>query len=414
VPSSFDTAPTAGRLLPAVDRAAFVVPFGCRLRAAGVGVSLSSLGAFTDALAAAPPRDRRSLYWVARVTLVRRHSELTAFDEVFDAVFADAELALDRSATAPASSPSDENRRAPDGREASAQHADGGLPWHTLPRLTEAAADTPDGSTLPDLLPSAVERIADIPFDALDERQLALLGGWLQQAARQWPMRQSRRQQLHPRGRRVAMRETLVRSRRTGWEPILLSRRRPVQRPRPIVMLTDVSQSMQGYSTAYLHLMRAFVRSGRAETFAFSTSLTRLTPALAHRSAKVAMAQATDRVVDRYSGTHLASSLRELLTSRHGSAVRGGVLVIASDGWDSDEPDRLAAAMARARLRAHRVIWLNPRAASPGFAPLVGSMAAALPYCHDFLPAHTTRALADVLEVISGARLLGADSSARG
>jgi uncharacterized protein with von Willebrand factor type A (vWA) domain len=413
VPPSFDTAPAAGLLLPAVDRAAFVVPFGSRLRAAGVGVSLSSLRAFTDALAAAPPRDRRSLYWVARVTLVRRHSELPAFDEVFDAVFADAELPLDRSA-APAASPSDENRRAPGGRESGAQHADGGLPWHTLPRVTEAAADTTDGSTLPDLLPSAVERIADIPFDALDERQLALLGGWLQQAARQWPMRQSRRQRLHSRGRRVAMRETLVRSRRTGWEPILLSRQRPVQRPRPIVMLTDVSQSMQGYSTAYLHLMRAFVRSGRAETFAFSTSLTRLTPALAHRSAKVAMAQATDRVVDRYSGTHLASSLRELLTSRHGSAVRGGVLVIASDGWDSDEPERLAAAMARARLRAHRVIWLNPRAASPRFAPLVGSMAAALPYCHDFLPAHTTRALADVLEVISGARLPGAGRSARG
>jgi uncharacterized protein len=411
VPPSFDTAPAAGRLLPAVDRAAFVVPFGSRLRAAGVGVSLSSLRAFTDALAAAPPRDRRSLYWVARVTLVRRHSELPAFDEVFDAVFADAELPLDRSA-APAASPSDENRRAPGGRESGAQDADGGLPWHTLPRVTEAAADTTDGSRLPELLPSAVERIADIPFDALDERQLALLGGWLQQAARQWPMRQSRRQRLHPRGRRVAMRETLVRSRRTGWEPILLSRQRPVQRPRPIVMLTDVSQSMQGYSTAYLHLMRAFARSGRAETFAFSTSLTRLTPALAHRSAKVAMAQATDRVVDRYSGTSLASSLRELLTSRHGSAVRGGVLVIASDGWDSDEPDRLAVAMAQARLRAHRVIWLNPRAASPGFAPLVGSMAAALPYCHDFLPAHTTRALADVLEVISGARLAGADSRA--
>jgi uncharacterized protein len=413
VPASFDTAPAAGLLLPAVDRAAFVVPFGSRLRAAGVGVSLSSLRAFTDALAAAPPRDRRSLYWVARVTLVRRHSELPAFDEVFDAVFADAELPLDRSA-APAASPSDENRRAPGGRESGARDADGGLPWHTLPRVAEAAADTTDGSTLPDLLPSAVERIADIPFDALDERQLALLGGWLQQAARQWPMRQSRRQRLHPRGRRVAMRETLVRSRRTGWEPILLSRQRPVQRPRPIVMLTDVSQSMQGYSTAYLHLMRAFARSGRAETFAFSTSLTRLTPALAHRSAKVAMAQATDHVVDRYSGTHLASSLRELLTSRHGSAVRGGVLVIASDGWDSDEPERLAAAMARARLRAHRVIWLNPRAASPGFAPLVGSMAAALPYCHDFLPAHTTRALADVLEVISGARLPGAGPSARG
>ena len=80
---------------------------------------------------------------------------------------------------------------------------------------------------------------------------------------------------------------------------------------------------------------------------------------------------------------------RELLASRHGNALRGGVLVIASDGWDSDDPERLAAVMARIRLRAHRVVWLNPRAAAPGFEPLVGSMAAALPLCDAFLPAHT-------------------------
>ena len=95
---------------------------------------------------------------------------------------------------------------------------------------------------------------------------------------------------------------------------------------------------MQSYSAAYLHLMRAFARTGRAETFAFSTSLTRLTPALVHRSAGTALALAEERVVDRYGGTHLAGSLRDLLASRHGSTLRGGVLIIASDGWDSDSP----------------------------------------------------------------------------
>ena len=167
-------------------------------------------------------------------------------------------------------------------------------------------------------------------------------------------------------------------------------------------MLADVSQSMQSYSTAYLHLMRAFARSGRAETFAFSTSLTRLTPALRHKSAQLAIEQATEQVVDRYGGTHLAGSLRALLASRYGSVLRGGILVIASDGWDSDEPAALATAMARARRRAHRVIWLNPRAAAPGFAPLVGSMAAALPFCDKFLPANTIRAMPEALEAIVG------------
>jgi uncharacterized protein with von Willebrand factor type A (vWA) domain len=157
---------------------------------------------------------------------------------------------------------------------------------------------------------------------------------------------------------------------------------------------------MQAYATAYLHLMRALARTGRAETFAFSTSLTRLTPVLRRASAGEAVALASERVVDRYGGTHLAASLAALLASRHGNALRGGVVVIASDGWDSDDPERMAAVMTRLRRRARTVIWLNPRAASPGFAPLVGSMAAALPFCDAFLPAHTLRELGQVVDAL--------------
>jgi uncharacterized protein with von Willebrand factor type A (vWA) domain len=167
-----------------------------------------------------------------------------------------------------------------------------------------------------------------------------------------------------------------------------------------LTLVVDVSQSMQAYAAAYLHLMHALARTGRAETFAFSTSLTRLTPALRHRSATVAMQRATAQVGDRFGGTHLATCLAGLLASRHGNALRGGVLVVASDGWDSDDPVLLARALARIRLRAYRVVWLNPRAAAPGFEPLVGSMAAALPYCDAFLPAHTARALREAWEVV--------------
>jgi uncharacterized protein with von Willebrand factor type A (vWA) domain len=122
---------------------------------------------------------------------------------------------------------------------------------------------------------------------------------------------------------------------------------------------------------------------------------------LRRTSAEEAAAKASEQVADRYGGTHLAHSLRDLLASRHGNAVRGGVLVIASDGWDSDPPEALAAVMARLRRRARRVIWLNPRAASPGFQPLVGSMAAALPFCDAFLPAHTLRELGQVVDALA-------------
>ncbi len=171
-----------------------------------------------------------------------------------------------------------------------------------------------------------------------------------------------------------------------------------------VVLVTDVSQSMRDFATAYLHMMRAFAQTQRCETFAFSTSLTRLTPTLALRSAEEAITRATDEVVDRYGGTHLATSLGTMLRSRHGNALRGGVLVIASDGWDSDPPEMLAAVMARARRRAKRIVWLNPRAAAPGFEPLVGSMAAALPYCDVFLPGDTLGSLPAVFDAIAGDR----------
>jgi uncharacterized protein len=395
--------PAQGTLLTGVDRAAFVVALGHRLRRAGVPVTLTALAAFTHALGLSPPSDLRTLYWLARLTLVTQPHDLATFDAVFDAVFRDAVLEVDvrGQRTQHDRSPDSEDSLAPVTADPSVQQSGDGLPWQSLPQVEEATDDGIEGRILPELLPSAVERFADTPFEDLDEEQLALLGSWLERLLQRWPTRRSRRQQVRPVGGRVALRETIARSRRTGWEPFELSRYRPVQRPRTITMLADVSQSMQSYSTAYLHLMRAFARSGRAETFVFSTSLTRVTPALTHKSAQVAIAQATEQVVDRYGGTHLATSLRTLLTSRHGNALRGGVLVIASDGWDSDEPEKLAAAMARAQRRAHRVIWLNPRAASPGFAPLVGSMAAALPYCDAFLAANTVRALPDALDAIA-------------
>lgn len=392
--------PGTSALFPAVDRGAFAVALGRRLRRAGVPVTFTALGAVTEALAVAPPRDVGALYWLYRVTLVNQPHDLLTFDRIFDAVFRDAALPPEGQATGPGATPD-----VPDEVDAGSNPSEGaggdtegaGLPWHT--RSLVAVAEEPGGGpVLPELLPSAVAAIVDVAFEDLDEAGLVLVGAWLEQSLHRWPMRTSRRHRVVTGGRRVALRETIERSRRTGWEPLELSRSRPVLRPRPVTMLVDVSESMRPNATAYLHVMRALARSGRAETFAFSTSLTRLTPALSHRSAQVAMELATAQVTDRYGGTHLASSLAGLLSSRHGSTLRGGVLVVASDGWDSEEPRLLAKAMRRASLRAHSVVWLNPRAAAPGFEPLVGSMAAALPYCDAFLPAHTLRAVLSALD----------------
>jgi uncharacterized protein with von Willebrand factor type A (vWA) domain len=184
-------------------------------------------------------------------------------------------------------------------------------------------------------------------------------------------------------------------------EPIELVRTRPLRRPRRVVMLCDVSQSMQPYAAAYLHFMRAVALVAHAEVFAFATYLTRLTTTLRHIPPDQAVKRATAAVSDRFGGTRIATNIRALLTSRHGACVRGAVVIVASDGWDSDPPSDLASVMARLARLAHRIIWINPRSASPGYEPLVGSMAAALPYCDDFLSAHNIRSMSEVVDAIT-------------
>ncbi len=394
-----------GGMLRGVDRAAFVVALSTRLRARGIPVTVTAMTALTDALEVAPPVGVGSLYWLARLTLVNRQHDLAAFDAVFRAAFVEAVLPVDpharRGGADLAAAPEQKGALSPVRTGHDGEGAAADLPWHTLPRMA-AGEQEDDGLVLPELLPSAMSRIADTPLEELDERELALLGRWLEASAHRWPSRRSRRMQVRSSGGRVALRPTIAASRRTGWEPMELKRYRHTERPLTLTLLCDVSQSMQSYSTAYLHLMRAFARTRRAETFAFSTSLTRLTPALLNSSAPAAMAEASAQVVDRFGGTHLATCLRELLASRHGRGIRGGVLLIASDGWDSDPPEELAEVMARVARRARRVVWLNPRAAAPGYQPLVGSMSAALPWVDAFLPAHTLRELPQVFDAIAG------------
>jgi uncharacterized protein len=387
----------SNRLLRGVDRAAFAAALTGRLRGAGVAVGLTGAQDLVGALAVSPPTSTAALYWTARISLVRRFEEIPAFDAVFAAVFgADGILTRppvrgrgdDPLAAVPAAGP----EGVEDG---------GGLPWMTLPAAVAESEGPAGGQAVPLRLPSAVAAIADRPFDELDPEQLALLGGWLRAAVRHWPTRRSRRMVIDRHGPRVALRPTVTRSRRTGWEPVHLVRTRPVRKPRRVVMLCDVSQSMQTQATAYLHLMRALAMIADAEVFAFATALTRLTAVLAHREPAVAVAAATEAVADRFGGTRIASNVRALLASRHGDAVRGAVVIIGSDGWDSDPPAELAAAMARLRRRAYRVIWMNPRAGAPGFQPRVGAMAAALPYCDALVAADTFRSLAGVLERLS-------------
>ncbi|MGA8046102.1 MAG: VWA domain-containing protein [Dermatophilaceae bacterium] len=376
-------------LLPGVDRAAFAVALERALRSAGVAVSLNATADLVAAFRHRFPLTRDELYWLARITLVSTESELSTFEEVFASIFDDAVVRLDPNArrTPPAPLPEEQADIAMEAPDDVAESSSTALPW-VLPREISIGDDQSEQTEhqLPELRASAARAHSDLPFGELSDGDMRRLASWVQDAS-QWPTRMSRRTRRDERGRRVAMRHTLAAARRTGYEPLSLVRENRRRRPRRIVMICDVSQSMQSVAAAHLHLMRAMARHRNAEVFAFSTELTRLTPTLRATTPLETLDVAAHQLDDRLGGTRIATSLRALLESHHGGLLRGAVVMIASDGWDSDDPTEMARVMERIGRRAHAVIWLNPRAAAPGFTPATGALLAALPHCRLMLPA---------------------------
>lgn len=398
-------------LFAGVDRAAFASAFGDRLRRSGVDVSYAGAERFASGLDAVGPLTLADLYWLSRISFVTGRAQLPTFDVVFRAVFGvESGQFPTKRWVSPRSSPSSTAahltalRRT--GTSGDAEPAR--LPWATLPSVATAegsgdgSEEELDDAVLHELLPSSLDIDIDRPFDTLDDRELALVGALIEDAATRWPHRRTRRQRASHSQGTVALRRSVRRSMRTGGDVVELVRTRQRRQPRPVVIIVDVSGSMESHARAYLHLARALAVGRRAEVFAFATRLTRITPSIRLRSPTDAIDHVTDDVGDRFAGTRLASSMRALLHHRvWGATVRGAVVVICSDGWDTDEPEQLERTMRRVSLIAHRVVWINPRAAADEFEPLTGGMAAALPYCDHLLAGNTARSMQQVIEAIS-------------
>jgi len=392
-------------LLPDIDRAIFAASFVETLRKADLPVSIHSGERYAAALAATRPTRRTQLYWVSRVCLVQDARSIEIFDRVFDVVFEGGALPVGRNARKsgkhqPASFPSAQQRRSA-ARNQEAQG--GGVPWSRAPSASPDDDASIDQSEvlLPELLPAEIAEIAEQPFDLLSEQELAAIGGWLEQARIEWPRRPVRRRKQARAPGELDRRRTLSAARRTGGDPVKLMWSDQHRRTRRVVMLADVSGSMQTFVRPYMHVLRALSTHVDAEAFAFSTTITRITPALRRSDPVDAVAAAGELVDDRFSGTKIASSLQTLMShSSWSTLLRGSVVLIASDGWDTDSADEMDRRMQRLSRMAHRVVWVNPRAAADGFEPLVGGMAAALPYCDTMLSGHSLLAMRDVLIAI--------------
>lgn len=399
-------------LFAAVDRAVFAAAFAQRLRRAGMRVALTSVERCAASLEAVGPMSVDDAYWVLRLSFVSSVHDLPVFDGVFAAVFdvvLDIETGWMPNESAPRRSPDrpdhDDDRLLGLQRSLAGAAAPTSLPWATLPSAGDADQpdDDQDGDAVgvPELRPAPTAAEMDRPFDLLDQDELDRVGEWLETAIDDWPLRRSRRRRPSHAGGRVAMRRTMRGAMRTGGDVMVLHHDRPQRRPRPVVVLLDVSGSMESYARIYLHLTRPLALLHRAEVFAFATELNRITPAIRTRTCDGAIDHMNTVVGDRFSGTRVAHSLSTLLRHRTWStSLRGAVVLICSDGWDSDDPADLGRAMNRLSLLAHRVVWVNPRAGADGFAPLAGGMAAALPHCDAFLAGHTGRSMRDVVAAL--------------
>jgi uncharacterized protein with von Willebrand factor type A (vWA) domain len=215
------------------------------------------------------------------------------------------------------------------------------------------------------------------------------------------PLRRRRRTRRHPRHGRPDPRATLRRARRTGGDPLRIVRRRRREAPRRLILLCDISGSMEPYARAYLQLLESAVGGASAEAFTFATRLTRVTAELRDRDPDAALRRAAAAAPDWSGGTRIGEALR-VFNRRHGrrGLARGAVVVILSDGWERADPELVGREMVLLRRLAHRIVWVNPRAAAPGFEPLAGGLAAALPSCDVMVSGHSLAALDAVVEAI--------------
>jgi len=255
---------------------------------------------------------------------------------------------------------------------------------------------------------STEERLALQDFAELEPDDLAELQRLFRSIRLALPLRQGRRSRRHHRGDELDLRATLRRSRQSAGDPLVLVRRSPRRVPRRLVVICDISGSMEPYALAYVHFLHAAASaagSSQAEVFTFATRLTRLTRALSDRDLTAALARAAAAAPDWSGGTRIGEALKAFLDS-HGrrGLARGAVVVVMSDGWERDAPELIGEQMARLRRLAHRIVWVNPRASDPRYEPLVGGMAAALPHCDELVSGHSLAALDQLVDAIAGSR----------
>jgi uncharacterized protein with von Willebrand factor type A (vWA) domain len=393
------------------DLAAMAGRFGWLLHAAGVPVTPERSARFAAAVALAEPVLVRDLYWVGRVTLLTGRAEIEIFDRVFAQVFAGAADPAEWRGQEPVGRATSERDRTGD-RHPRSHPGPGGHGANrpvvaSLADATTSVTPLPSGAGPESLLAAASpeERLRSRDFESLTDVELAQLRALIRQLALVPPTRPSRRSRRHRSGPDLDLRSTLRRAQRRGGDPADPVRRRRRPKPRRLVLVCDVSGSMEAYSRAYLQLLTSAVWGAHAEAFVFATRLTRLTRALRVTNPDLALERAARAAPDWSGGTRIGEAMKAF-NDGHGrrGVARGAVVVIISDGWETGDAALLEREMGRLHRLAYQVIWINPRLARESYQPLTAGIVAAGPYVDRFLSGHSLDAMVDVVEAIASAR----------
>src|SRR5271165_809366 len=406
--------------LPPVDVATLASALGVALRSAGLPAGPDRCERLARAVTVMGASAIAELHACALATMVSDPSQVDTFERVFAEMFG-AGGPGQSPVRAPQQSMAVEPAESPSGPDSPPAAGSGELP--PALRQVDASSSRSPGEPDEDMpevpairrVASDTDRLRGRDFAQLSPDELRRLATLMRELTIAVPPRRTRRYRPRKDGVRLDMRRTLRQARRTGGEPVQIARRAVRDRPRRLIVLCDISGSMEPYARALLQLMYVASRTSgsgfsgsprgatrpRTEVFTFATRLTRLTPFLAAATPETMLAKAGEAAPDWAGGTRIGAALREF-NDRYGARgmARGAVVLIISDGWETGDPAVLGEQMARLSRMAYRIVWANPRTQSSRYRPEVGGMAAAWPYCDAVVSAHNFEALDELLAAL--------------
>ncbi|MCO5176980.1 MAG: VWA domain-containing protein [Thermomicrobiales bacterium] len=377
--------------------------FGRLLRANGIKVTPSQVMDFVNATNYVGINNRRLFKDAAEACLVTKGEDRETFSILFDAYWRSKRAANDQDQQI--FKPSDDSSMEPiEGLDdAETEDGDGqsefgeGMEGLAVDDDSDAGdlADADDSDLESVLTYSGSEALRTKDFSEFTQEELEQARILMKRLKWEIGMRKSRRKVATPKGRYIDARRTMRRSLQTAGVPLRISERKVKMKPRSLVVICDISGSMDRYSRLLLQFIHTIENDmARVEAFVFGTRLTRITRVLKKRPIDEAITRVSKEVQDWAGGTRIGESIQSFNQEWARRVLRNGaVVLIISDGWDRGDPALLGNEMMRLQRSCYRLVWLNPLLGSPRYQPLTRGMQAALPFIDDFLPVHNMESL---------------------